>query len=116
MQQIDVITELNADGGPPAGDRGDRGGSRSCAWRSGCSSPASLPPKTSTGGSCWVRSTPKTRSPGRPDRPRHDQGRRRVALRGVQGAALRVAAAVGAYGRRGAAWGKSVGGFHNYDR
>ncbi len=36
----------------------------------------------------------------RPDRTRHHQGRRRVALRGVQGAPLRPAAAAGPDGRR----------------
>jgi 3-hydroxybutyryl-CoA dehydrogenase len=39
----------------------------------------------------------------RPDRPRHDDGGGRVALRGVQGAALRPAAAAVAHGRRRAA-------------
>ena len=37
---------------------------------------------------------------GRPDRPGHHQGRRRVAVRGVQGAAVRRPAAAAADGRR----------------
>ena len=37
--------------------------------------------------------------PLRPDRPRHHHGRGRVAVRGVQGAAVRAAAAAGPHGR-----------------